>query len=93
MVVTVGVGCVEGVVVSCPSGKAQGGVPGALQFEAHPRVRAVGLGPVFGKLRDRLLSVAGGERLERIDEAQAPLFEPLLIGFRRNFLAHARGGG
>ena len=63
LVVTVGGWRGEGVVVSCPSGKAQRGVPGALQFEAHPRVRPVGLGPVFGKLCDHLLAVARGEWL------------------------------
>ena len=84
---------VEGVVVSCPSSKAKGGVPGALQFEAHPRVRAVGLGPVFGKLSYHFLSVALGEGLECVDEALASLFEPFLVTFCRNLLAHARVRG
>ena len=90
MEAVVGWWCVEGVVVSRPSGKAKGGVPGALQFEAHPRVRAVGLGPVFGKPPYHFLSVALGEGLECVDEALASLFEPFLVTFCRNLLAHAR---
>ena len=93
MVVAVERWLVESVVISCPSGKAERGVPGALQFEAHPCVRPVGLSPVFGKLPCHLLSVAGGERLEGVDEALASLREPLLIGFCRNLHARARGGG
>ena len=70
----------ECVVVSCPSGKTEGGVPGALQFEAHPCARAVGFSPVVGKLPNHLLSVTGGEGLQRLDDVLAAMFEPLLIG-------------